>query len=124
MEYGVPRNVLKQCIEREVEESQACWGLPFTLLLVVSYAMVALTHDNAKLLRAVEESMDHDIIENANFAFTGQYMGHKGIEDVNSIADFWSWVANGLVPLLFVQSKSWHEGHNETDPWYANNSVP
>lgn len=117
-DHGVPRNVFMNYLNRQVEESKACWSLPFTLLLVVSYATVAITHDNAEMLRAVEESLDHDIMENSNFAFTGDYMGHKGIDDVNSVADFWSWMSNGLIPLLFVQSKSWHEGAD--DNWYAN----
>merc|ERR1719230_1100431 len=30
-------------------------------------------------------------------------MGHKDIEDVNNIPDFWSWFSIGLVPLLFVE---------------------
>lgn len=121
-QFGVPRNVLKSYLEREVEESQACWGLPFTLLLVVSYAIVALTHDKAYILRAVEESMDHDIIENANFAFTGQFMGHKDFHDVNSVADFWSWMSNGLLPLIFIQERGWHEGIDTDDPYLVNNS--
>jgi hypothetical protein len=49
-------------------------------------------------------------------------MGHKGVEDVNSVADFWSWVSNGLVPLIFQQGRTFHEGYNETDEWYENNT--
>jgi len=122
-DHGVPRNVLKEYLEREVEESAACWGLPFTLLLVVSYAIVALSHDDAAMLRALEQSMAHDIVDNANFAFTGPAVGNKGLDDVNSVADFWSWMSNGLLPLIFIQSKSWHENYNETDQWYENQTV-
>lgn len=121
-EHGVPRQTMKDYIEREVEESQACWSLPFTLLLVVSYFVVSLTHDDASMLRAAEQSMEHDIIENANFAFTGPAMGHKDIHDVNSAADFWSWMSNGLIPLIFVQERNWHEEYNESDGWYSNHS--
>merc|ERR1719428_1546587 len=30
-------------------------------------------------------------------------MGHKSVHDVNTIADFWSWLSLGLVPILFVE---------------------
>lgn len=121
--HGVPRKVFMQHIQKEVEEMEACCGLPFTLLLVVSYACVALTHDKATSLRAVEESMDDDLLDNANFAFTGPYMGHKGMYDVNSIADFWSFMSKGVLPLIFAQEVNFHEGYDESDPWYANHSV-
>jgi len=109
--HGVPRAVLRDYLDHECAEAEACWGLPFTLLLVISYAIVALSHDNAVDLRAVEDSLDHDILENANFAWVGPFIGHKTFDDVNSIADFWSWMHKGLLPLVFIQSRQFSENY-------------
>merc|ERR1719310_2580592 len=31
-------------------------------------------------------------------------MGHKSVYDVNTVADVWSWISMGLVPLLWVEA--------------------
>merc|ERR1719326_1721708 len=64
-------------------------------------------------------------------------MGFKGMYDVNSYTDFWSWLSNGLVPLIFVQGRGFSEDFFNEDavklfnysgiaklqePWYNNNS--
>eukprot|EP00971_Amphidinium_carterae_P011364 223939-Amphidinium_carterae.1 len=46
--HGVPLKVFRKYMQSEVDEQSACWGLPFTLLLVVSYATAAITHDESK----------------------------------------------------------------------------
>jgi len=84
---------------------------------VLSYALLAIYHDDAPLVNAVEDSIGHDLTENANFAFTSDFMGHKNIHDVNTHADFWSWMTRGFLPLLWVQSYSLAEGRNWTEPY-------
>eukprot|EP00971_Amphidinium_carterae_P097435 1928071-Amphidinium_carterae.1 len=37
-----------------------------------------------------------------------QVAGHKGVYDVNSHADFWSWMNHGLIPLLYIQDTMIH----------------
>merc|ERR1719191_2464237 len=121
MQHGTPRGLYKDYVRSEIQEQNACMGLPFTLLMVASYAFCTIAHDNAPHIRAVEDSIDFDIQSNANFAFAGvgyndgPYMGHKDINDVNSHADFWSWMTKGFVPLIFQQSRGFHEGHDPTD---------
>merc|ERR1719491_1424753 len=92
-----------------MEQNTACQALPFTLLLVVSYSATAITHMNAESVRAVEHSISFDVEDNANFAYDSDFAGHKDIHEVNSFADFWSWMSSGLVPLLWVQEKPWSE---------------
>lgn len=111
--HGVPAKHLVKYIRGEIEEAEACCSLPFTLLLVVSYAIMAVAHDDAITIRAVEDSLKEDIINNANFAYTGA-MGNKDMNDVNSHADFWSWMRMGLLPLIFQQSNGWHEGWEDS----------
>eukprot|EP00747_Dinoflagellata_sp_TGD_P142207 gnl/TRDRNA2_/TRDRNA2_176215_c0_seq2.p1 gnl/TRDRNA2_/TRDRNA2_176215_c0~~gnl/TRDRNA2_/TRDRNA2_176215_c0_seq2.p1 ORF type:complete len:680 (+),score=114.10 gnl/TRDRNA2_/TRDRNA2_176215_c0_seq2:141-2180(+) len=119
--HGVPHKILVEYIQGEIDEAEACQTLPFTLLLVISYAMMSIAHDDAEKIRAVEDSVEFDIEENANFAFTGP-MGHKAIFDANSHADFWSWMHSGFVPLLFQQGNGFHEGYPEDDPRFINAS--
>jgi len=114
-DYGCPASTFNKYVEQEIAEAQACQSLPFTLLLVASYAIMAIAHDDAVTIRGVEDSIEFDISENANFAYTGDYAGHKTIMDVNSYADFWSWMNEGFLPLLFQQSNSFHEGYNASD---------
>eukprot|EP00746_Dinoflagellata_sp_MGD_P167281 gnl/MRDRNA2_/MRDRNA2_97777_c0_seq1.p1 gnl/MRDRNA2_/MRDRNA2_97777_c0~~gnl/MRDRNA2_/MRDRNA2_97777_c0_seq1.p1 ORF type:complete len:988 (+),score=181.49 gnl/MRDRNA2_/MRDRNA2_97777_c0_seq1:73-3036(+) len=127
--HGIPRGLFRDYVRAEIAEANACLGLPFTLLMVASYAFMAIAHDNAPHIRAVEDSIDFDIQNNANFAFAGvgyndgPYMGHKDINDVNSIADFWSWMVKGFVPLVFQQSRGFHEGHDYTDERFKKASV-
>jgi len=124
--FGIPRGVFKEYIDNEASETEACCTLPFTLLLVISYAFVAVLHDNAPIIRAVEDSLQFDIYENANFAFVqfngSPNMGHKGVVDVNSVADLWSWARWGLLPLIFNSEYLFHEEYNVSDPRYINAS--
>merc|ERR1719199_1009102 len=101
-----------------MEQSASCQALPFTLMLVISYAAVAISHMNAPLVRAVEHSISFDVEDNANFAYDSDFAGHKDLHEVNSITDFWSFMSVGLVPLLWVQEKSWSE-----DATFRNGSI-
>lgn len=106
--HGVPQSELMKYLEQESEREDSCQSLPFTLLLVASYTLMAITHDQAPKVAAVEDSISFDIIDNANFAFQDD-VGYKDMPDVNSHADFWSWMARGFVPLLWSQEYSY--GH-------------
>mmetsp|Transcript_5397 Transcript_5397/g.13058 ORF Transcript_5397/g.13058 Transcript_5397/m.13058 type:complete len:766 (+) Transcript_5397:143-2440(+) len=116
--HGVPLKVFRKYMQSEVDEQSACWGLPFTLLLVVSYATAAITHDESKVIRAVEDALEIEVEERAKFAYGGPNMGFKDLEDVNSIADFWSWMSLGLMPAIVQESPLLHEMYNQSDPRY------
>jgi len=107
--HGVPRFLVKNFVENDVSEAAACTSLPFTLLLVFSYSFMVIGHMDAPTLRAVEDSIKFDIQDNSNFAFDSDYMGHKGMDDVNSYVDFWSWLGRGMIPLAFVNEQAWSE---------------
>eukprot|EP00929_Paragymnodinium_shiwhaense_P012052 TRINITY_DN11866_c0_g2_i1.p1 TRINITY_DN11866_c0_g2~~TRINITY_DN11866_c0_g2_i1.p1 ORF type:complete len:986 (-),score=265.15 TRINITY_DN11866_c0_g2_i1:256-3213(-) len=106
-EYGIPRRLIRSYLAEEVEESEACFSLPFTLLLVVSYAIFAVLHNNASQVRAVEDSMAEMFLNGADFAtvdlFEDDELDGEGLKDVfevSSIVDFWSWMHNGFLPLF------------------------
>jgi hypothetical protein len=107
--YGVPRSFVVERVEKRVQQAASCQSLPFTILLVASYAAVAITHIDAEKVRAVEYSVSFDIEDNANFAYDSPFIGHKNLHDVNSFPDFWSFMNKGLIPLLFVQERMWGE---------------
>merc|ERR1719316_2121304 len=51
--------------------------------------------------------MTFDIEENANFAFSKPgFMRFKSVYDVNSYADFYSWMRLGLRPILMSHEKA------------------
>lgn len=98
---GVPQRVLLEHIKSEIEEEASFLSLPFALLLVIAFAVTFILHDQASVVRDIEDAITFDIEENANFAFSAPgFMGHKAIYDVNSYADFYSWLRLGLRPLV------------------------
>ncbi|CAK9037367.1 unnamed protein product [Durusdinium trenchii] len=61
--------------------------------------MLAMNILHQEQLYTMETAIERDIIENANFAWSGHF-GHKGILQVHSIADFWSWMRLGFLGLV------------------------
>jgi hypothetical protein len=110
---GVPARDLKQYLDEELDQEQACIGLIWAVLMLVFFCMGVFSHMRLEEAHAEDYAVVFDLGENANFAFSGSIpyengrMGHKSINDINSIPDFWSWMNLGLVPLLFPAEGSW-----------------
>lgn len=100
---------VKEYLRNEIAESESCLQLPWAIGLFLMFLLSFRYHQCPEILHSIDNSMRFDIMENANFAFTGSIpfengrMGHKSLPDVNSIADFWSWFNLGLVPLFFPE---------------------
>lgn len=59
----------------------------------------------------VQSSLDTLIRENANFGFdAGDVVGERAIEDVHSVADFYSWMRLGFLPVILADSYAYSEG--------------
>jgi len=99
LKNGVKQWIYTRWIKDEIEREAACLELPFTVALLVCFSLLAITYVSQDKVTLVEEAIVNDITENANFAWA-HHFGHKGITDVNSFADFWSWCRLGFVPLL------------------------
>mmetsp|Transcript_10858 Transcript_10858/g.24910 ORF Transcript_10858/g.24910 Transcript_10858/m.24910 type:complete len:1047 (-) Transcript_10858:32-3172(-) len=121
--HGIPRIELQKYIESEMRETENFASLPFTIFFVIAYACMVILHDDAVVIRAVEDSITFDVFDNANFAFDSLFMGHKNIHDVNSHSDFWSWLIQGFLPLMFIQESVWSEGRNLTDPTILDRTI-
>uniref|UniRef100_A0A7S4VIU8 EF-hand domain-containing protein n=1 Tax=Alexandrium monilatum TaxID=311494 RepID=A0A7S4VIU8_9DINO len=106
---GVPVPAVTAYLRKELDETAACLQLPQACTIFLFFFLSVTWHFNYDRLHAVDQAITWDIKENANFAFSGIVpfengrMGHKNIEDVNSIADFWSWMNMGIVPLFWPQ---------------------
>ena len=96
---GVPQNVFLDYVKWEIDTENTFLELPLTIVVLVSFTFLALNILHQEQLYAIEEAYERDIIENANFAWSGNF-GHKGIEQVFSFADFWSWMRLGFLSLL------------------------
>eukprot|EP00928_Gymnodinium_smaydae_P084976 TRINITY_DN6826_c0_g2_i1.p1 TRINITY_DN6826_c0_g2~~TRINITY_DN6826_c0_g2_i1.p1 ORF type:complete len:1042 (-),score=231.14 TRINITY_DN6826_c0_g2_i1:33-3158(-) len=120
--HGIPLQDLQRYIENVINRNEAFLSLPFTLLFVAAYATMVIVHDDSVVIRSVENSVEFNVIDNANFAWDSDDVGHKNIFDVNSIADFWSWSRKGLLPVLFVQEVGFAESRNRSDPRIINAS--
>eukprot|EP00930_Biecheleria_cincta_P045279 TRINITY_DN31210_c0_g1_i1.p1 TRINITY_DN31210_c0_g1~~TRINITY_DN31210_c0_g1_i1.p1 ORF type:complete len:927 (-),score=178.82 TRINITY_DN31210_c0_g1_i1:78-2858(-) len=102
-EEGVAQSIYTKWIKEELQKEEACLELPFSIVFLTCFALFALTYLSQHVVILVEDSIETDIIENANFAFSENF-GHKNIYDVNNFADFWSWTRIGLLPLIFPAS--------------------
>merc|ERR1719456_242178 len=98
------------------------------MMLLMGFSIMATYHLSQDKVSIVENALTADITENANFAWA-HYFGHKGIEDVNSYADFWSWTRLGLLPLVTSPS-GYSEDlgstviHDRGRPYYDVDSLP
>lgn len=119
MQHGVPRDAVLRYVQQELDEAANFCSLPGTLMFVISYAIVVVIHDDAVVIRAVENSIALDVEGNANFAYDSTYMAHKDIDSVNSFTDFYSWTRTGFLPLYLPQSYSVSEGKDPTNPQVA-----
>jgi len=109
-EIGVREDVVLDYIKKEIVDEAAVVSLPFQLCLILLYALMNAAHELPETVRAVEMAVEFDIDQNANFAFSSpDYMGHKSMHDVNSHADFWSWMNRGYMPLVHIYAEPTHE---------------
>jgi len=105
---GVPKRAIMDWIDAEQELMSSCKQLPWTIFMVVFFWAAVSTHEKSWILYAVDDAISWDIKENANFAFSGiapfenGRIGHKNIDDVNTVADFYSWFSLGIVPLFWA----------------------
>eukprot|EP00746_Dinoflagellata_sp_MGD_P019260 gnl/MRDRNA2_/MRDRNA2_144749_c0_seq1.p1 gnl/MRDRNA2_/MRDRNA2_144749_c0~~gnl/MRDRNA2_/MRDRNA2_144749_c0_seq1.p1 ORF type:complete len:858 (-),score=133.15 gnl/MRDRNA2_/MRDRNA2_144749_c0_seq1:10-2394(-) len=77
-----------------------------------------MSHDNAAVVRNIEDAITTDLKENAVFAYTDPgWMAHKDLADVHNTADIHSWLRIGLAPLLFKKSRVWSEVESTDTPW-------
>jgi hypothetical protein len=76
-------------------------------LLIVSFILFAEGFLRSQLSFAIGDAIINDLEENANFAFVGP-MGNKVFRDVHTVADFWSWVRLGALPIMI--QPTWQYG--------------
>jgi hypothetical protein len=94
-------------IKKEIDDEDACLGLFFTLVLIVSFILFAEGFLRIQVSFAIGDAIINDLEENANFAFVGP-MGNKVFRDVHTVADFWSWVRLGALPIMI--QPTWQYG--------------
>jgi len=109
-EITVQQSVYLRWIKHQLDSESACLELPFTIMLLVSFSGLALYHLKQDIVFSVEEAIEFDIVENANFAWELNF-GNKVIWDVHSFADFWSWLRLGFLPLVVQPAWSFSEGY-------------
>ncbi|CAE8693926.1 unnamed protein product [Polarella glacialis] len=110
-EFSVPQNIYLSWVRQELDDEQACLELPFTILLLMSFAFMAVLGLSQDVVFSVEQAIEQDIVVNANFAFSHN-MGHKGLEDAHSFADIFSWLRLGFLPLVIQPSWSYSESRD------------
>eukprot|EP00931_Biecheleriopsis_adriatica_P119027 TRINITY_DN94318_c0_g1_i1.p1 TRINITY_DN94318_c0_g1~~TRINITY_DN94318_c0_g1_i1.p1 ORF type:complete len:787 (-),score=127.85 TRINITY_DN94318_c0_g1_i1:188-2305(-) len=68
--------------------------------MIVIYALMMLVHIDPSKIYGLEDALQTDLVENANFAFSAPgYMGHKNYQDVHSYSDFYSWLNDGFAAV-------------------------
>jgi hypothetical protein len=104
---GVPANILKNFLQKEVDEERAFLAIPVVFLLFLFFLLSVVLHTQTTVTTSVELAVRTDIENNANFALAGvapfenARTGFHSIDDIGSFPDFWSWLDVGLAPLFF-----------------------
>lgn len=68
-----------------------------------------------RYLFEIESGLEDYITDNANYAYLDNNLvqnypyGFKTLNDIYSIADFWSWMRLGFIPLLGISQWEWSE---------------
>ncbi|CAE7155511.1 PKD2 [Symbiodinium pilosum] len=96
-------------LRNELDSEAAFLEMPWTMLLLLTFAVIVYMHTRPDFVVVVEGGWKSAIEESATFAWSDHF-GHKNVHDVNSLADFWSWLRLGLLPLLVQHSWAWSEG--------------
>jgi len=109
--HGIPEKVMLSYLQGEIEGEAAVKNLPAAILLIVWFLMMNLSHELPETIQSIEKAIDFDITENANFAFSSPlYMGHKNYMDVNTFADWYSWMHLGFSAIYFPVEHPVSEG--------------
>mmetsp|Transcript_21973 Transcript_21973/g.58172 ORF Transcript_21973/g.58172 Transcript_21973/m.58172 type:complete len:930 (-) Transcript_21973:716-3505(-) len=103
---GVPAEIFSEYIEKQHTNVQTCLGIPMNLLLVIVYTVVVLTFDDCEALMSVENSIDIDIYDNAEYAAVSDEMSWKILPDIRDEKEFWSWMRLGMVGLFWEDAES------------------
>lgn len=98
--YGIPKVLFEMHLQKQMDASANFHSLPFTILLVMSYAGMMIIHMNTTSAFSVENAMVTNIEQVPRFGYTSNGVGHKTVYDVNSAADMWSWMQRGFVPWV------------------------
>eukprot|EP00930_Biecheleria_cincta_P084570 TRINITY_DN74018_c0_g1_i1.p1 TRINITY_DN74018_c0_g1~~TRINITY_DN74018_c0_g1_i1.p1 ORF type:complete len:868 (+),score=157.24 TRINITY_DN74018_c0_g1_i1:78-2681(+) len=107
-ELKVPQWIYLRWVKQELDNEAACMELPFTILMLFAFSMMAMLCLAQSDVLSVEQAIESDIVDNANFAFSA-YMGHKNLMDAHSFADIWSWLRLGFMPLVIQPTWSYSE---------------
>eukprot|EP00746_Dinoflagellata_sp_MGD_P149948 gnl/MRDRNA2_/MRDRNA2_81913_c0_seq2.p1 gnl/MRDRNA2_/MRDRNA2_81913_c0~~gnl/MRDRNA2_/MRDRNA2_81913_c0_seq2.p1 ORF type:complete len:913 (+),score=157.02 gnl/MRDRNA2_/MRDRNA2_81913_c0_seq2:243-2981(+) len=115
--HGVPQGILLEHLEDEIEEETALLSLPPALWLLIIYVVLLVLHDRAALVREIEDAITWDVEQNANFAYSEPGSeSHKGLYDLNTHVDFYSWLQEGVRPLLLKHRKQMPEDYQGALP--------
>eukprot|EP00931_Biecheleriopsis_adriatica_P024484 TRINITY_DN15242_c0_g2_i2.p1 TRINITY_DN15242_c0_g2~~TRINITY_DN15242_c0_g2_i2.p1 ORF type:complete len:992 (+),score=137.20 TRINITY_DN15242_c0_g2_i2:417-2978(+) len=104
---GIPIEDVQAYVNAEICEMRACLQLPLAVLLFVSFVLSVYFHEQSHIIHGQKQALVFDLEENAAFAFAEETpfehgrMGHKNLYDVNTFADFWSWLNLGFVPRFW-----------------------
>ena len=93
------------------------------------FGLVATGHMGQRYLFEIESGIESYITDNANYAYLDNNLvqnfpfGFKTLHDIYSIADFWSWLRLGFIPLICLSQWEWSENlQRHFDPrWDADN---
>ena len=104
LELGVPVQELIDFMTKEIREEAGCMQLPWVLLLFLSFVFVIRTHFQPLVQHGVHQSIERELEDNINFAFTtaipndAPRFGQKGLADIAAVEDIVSFLQVGIIP--------------------------
>ena len=109
LQHGIPVEVLSKYLDKEIEEMTSCTEFPWAAGLFVFFLVWFNNHINPQTVHSVQNAIEQELERNVNFAYTtpvpydSHRSGTKGLNDIMSVEDIYSWLRVGLAPRLFSE---------------------
>eukprot|EP00435_Cladocopium_sp_Y103_P056893 s2759_g19.t1 len=133
LDHGIPERVMLSYLQGEIEGEAAVKNLPAAILLIVWFLMMNLSHELPPTIQSIEKAIDFDITETPGsdgkqilmtlnigidhmniryqYSITLQIPPNE-ILDVNTYADWYSWMNLGFSAIYFPSTHAVSEGAN------------
>mmetsp|Transcript_37042 Transcript_37042/g.97026 ORF Transcript_37042/g.97026 Transcript_37042/m.97026 type:complete len:785 (+) Transcript_37042:64-2418(+) len=104
----IPTWAVVRFLHDEAQQAAACKSLPAALVLFTAFSCMSMWRIQQEDAFGLQHGLVHFVKQRPEFA-RSHAATHKKVDDVNSIADFWSWMRLGLVPNVLEADHEYSE---------------
>jgi hypothetical protein len=106
----VPRSSILAYLEQEIDQNDKCFEFPWILMYFALFAGMVLLHEHIVDVSQVERNFNGFL---QGTSFEGIYVnpnytvgGHKTIDDIDLVADVWTYLHDAVLPLFLNDNQT------------------